>query len=163
MNFRNLMKESVLAMVGPDDQPKVKRLASEMRRQIKARNLKETPFLTVRIHAALVSLVWMLRAQKQVMSPDAPFDAFEQWQKATEALQKATEEFENGLDKLDKTVPATEPADASTPSLDNAEETVEEKRLENPLPDTAAPDFDELLSNLPENVSEGVPEPCGVA
>lgn len=105
MNFRNMMKESVLAMAGPENEAKVKRFASEMRRQIKARNLKETPCLTVRLYAALVCLVRVLRMERLLVSPDAPEDAYERWEKASEALQKAATEFENALDRLDKTVP----------------------------------------------------------
>lgn len=121
MNFRNMMKESVLAIAGAENEAKVKRFASEMRRQIKARNLKETPCLTVRLYAALVCLVRVLRMERLLTSPDAPEDAYERWEKASEALQKAATEFENALDRLDKTAPAHADAGETCASPDTAE------------------------------------------
>jgi len=160
MNFRNMMKERVLAMAGPENEASVKRLASEMRRQIKTRNLKETPFLTVRIHAAMVSLVRVLRTESELMSPDAPDEAYERWEKATESLQKATEEFEKTLDRADKTLAApVEAAEHSAP--DSTAEVLEGEQHRDsasdgnctpPLDDTV-PDFDELLADHPELVT----------
>lgn len=160
MNFRNMMKERVLAMAGPENEASVKRLASEMRRQIKIRNLKETPFLTVRIHAAMVSLVRVLRVEKELMSPNAADEAYERWEKATESLQKATEAFEKALDRADKTVTAPvetaeeSASDSTTETLEGELQGDAASNGENmPLLDDTVPNFDELLADHAELVT----------